>query len=117
MKLVDLKRTEADKKAEAAKWGGDATSVAHMEDYPYGLSLRLDDAAMKKLGLDGTSFNAEDRVMVLAAAMVQSEESNSVGGKVQRTMTLQIQKLCIEPGDGSSSEDVVARMYGGRDAD
>jgi hypothetical protein len=116
--MVDLRRTDADKRAELAEYGGKATPerLKTMEDYPYGLSINLDGAAMAKLGIDATSFAAGASVTLVAGAMVRSMTSETVGGKVKQSMTLQLQRLGIEE-EPDSSETILKRMYGGRDAD
>ena len=89
--LVDMKRTEADKKAEAERWKGDST--AQMEDYPYGLSIHLDDAAIEKLGLTDADIDAGKPVSLAAECVITSESINTVGGTRRRSMTLQLQKI------------------------
>ncbi len=48
-KLVAMARTAAEKKAEKDRWTG--TEVSDAPDYPYGLTITLNDAELKKLGI------------------------------------------------------------------
>ncbi len=103
MALVDVKRTKADKKAEADRW----KEPEQGEDYPYGLQLRLDNATIQKLGLG--DMDAEETVRIHAEAFVSEDSANMRNGKTDRAMTLQVTKLAVVQGE---SDDVKAsEMY------
>ena len=104
MKLVDVKRTSADKKADKERW----TEPGNAEDYPYGLEIRLDDATIKKRGLGGVG--AEQPVRIQAEAFVSEDSANKRNGKTTRNVTLQITKLAVSHGE--TNEDKANAMYG-----
>jgi hypothetical protein len=80
----------ADKKAEEERWKDAPMSG---DDYGYGLSIHLDDRAVAKLGLTDTDLDTGEAVKIEAMAMISSETVNTINGKTQRTITLQIQKM------------------------
>ena len=103
--LVNIKRTEADKKAEAAKYD---TIDGKAEDYPWGLSLRLDNETIAKLGLGDT--DADDKVTIHAQAFVSEDTVNKRNGKTERSVSLQITDISVmqsESGNAAAEE-----MYG-----
>lgn len=106
-KLVDMKRTAAEKKAEREQWDKPATD--NMDDYPYGLTVRLDHAAMEKLGMVDTDFDAGEAVTLCAECFVSEDSVNTVGGKKRRSMTLQLRKIALSQGEAT---DVVGALYG-----
>jgi hypothetical protein len=108
MDLIDVKRTEADKKAERDKWDKPATSS--MEDYPYGLTLHLDNETIGKLGLSDADFDAGQPVAVIASGMIVSESLNSVGGKKMRSMSIQLQKMSVH--QEAQKVSAVDALYG-----
>ena len=59
MDLVDVRRTDADKQAEAKRWEG----TEGQDDYPYGLSIHINDEVMAKLGLTEKDFDAGQPVV------------------------------------------------------
>ena len=78
MDLIDVKRTEADKTKEREEW--DKPSAANMDDYPYGLTLYLDDRTLEKLGLSEADFDTGEPVMVCASGVISEDAMRSVGG-------------------------------------
>lgn len=99
-KMVDMKRTPPEKKAEAV-------SVAGTDDgpmYPYGLCLSLGEEEMAKLGLDADCTVGET-VHLFALAKVTSCSSNETenGGKRCR-IELQITDMAAESEDDENEE-------------
>lgn len=110
MNLVDMKRTEADKQAERAQW--DKPSTENMEDYPYGLSLHLDDKAIEKLGLTDADIDAGKPVKLAAVGVITSESINTYNGTKRRSMSIQLQQIALEQeSDRESPMDV---LYGSK---
>lgn len=107
MDLIDVKRTEADKKREREQW--DKPMMADMEDYPYGLQIQLDNETIVKLGLG--DIDTADEVDIVACGVIVSDNINTVGGKTRRSMTIQLQKLAISQEE--ESESLVKTLYGG----
>ncbi len=84
-KLVDMRRTEADK-AE------DMSVEIETADYPYGLCLCLDDGILEKLDLED-DMEAGDTITFMATAKVTSVSAREVGGSVQKRVELQITNM------------------------
>lgn len=108
MDLIDVKRTKADKKAESDRWKGDA--VEEMDDYPYGLTVNLDDDTMSKLGLTDKDFDTGEPVMLMAEAVITEDRINTINGKTRRSMAIQLRKIAISQGEGKA--DVSTTLYG-----
>jgi len=103
MALTSLKLTPEEKAAQAAKW---TASPEQGEDYPCGVELRLDDAAIKKLGLG--PMMAGSKVSITAVAMVEEVGEEMVNGKSERSMEIQITDMEVEPmSEGPSAESVL----------
>jgi len=103
MELTDIKRTEADKKAEAKKY----ETLSTEEDYPWGLSVSLDDATIKKLKLG--DLDAEEEVMLVGSGFVSEDSSNLVNGKKTRNIRIQLQKIAVTQ---PTRSDPASELYG-----
>lgn len=108
MNLVDVKRTKADKEAERESWKGE--SIEQMDDYPYGLTVHLDNDTMEKLGLTAKDFDAGQPVMLVSEAVVTEDRINTVNGKTRRSMSLQLRKISID--QEGKAEDTATTLYG-----
>lgn len=108
MDLVDIKRTEADRKAEQAKWD---SVPSEQDDYPYGLSLHLDSETLAKMGLTDADFDAGQPVMVTIEGFISEDSIRSVNGEPRRSMTIQTRKIAID--QEKESTDISAALYGG----
>lgn len=97
--MTDMKRTKAERKENNSpmKMGED--------DYPYGLSVRLDHHSLKKLGMhEGKLPKVGSKIMLHAHAHVKStSESSHDGGKPDRHMELELRHMAVE-GKGESEE-------------
>lgn len=109
MALVSVKLTAADKKAQKDKW----SEPYEGDDFPYGLTIDLDDRMVRKLGLNLKDFPLDAKVEVTATAYVKSTSENKRNGKEERSMCLQIEALEVVP--DSAAEDVGETMYKGDD--
>lgn len=98
-KMVNMKRTAAERKENNSpmKMGED--------DYPYGLSIRLDHHSLKKLGMhEGKLPKVGSKIKIHAHAHVKStSESSDGGGKPNRHMELELRHIGVE-GHGKSEE-------------
>lgn len=108
MQLVNMARTEEDKRKEKEEWS--EPSTANMDDYPWGLSIHLDNAAVEKLGLTDKDFDAGQPVSLQAVCMITEDSVRTVNGVKKRSYTLQIQELGIE--QAAASTDAVGALYG-----
>lgn len=107
MNLIDVKRTKEDKKAEKERWSGDV--VEEMDDYPYGLTVNLDDDTMSKLGLNDQDFDTGEPVMLVSEAIITEDRINTVNGKTRRSMSIQLRKIAITQGEKT---DISKSLYG-----
>lgn len=102
MKLVDMKRTAADKKAEREKY--DKPCSIGGDDYPYGLSLTLDAEMLKKLGISdlpkvGTVYTLQASATVTT---VESREGTDSSVRHRKSMTLQMRRIGLQKGAASA---------------
>lgn len=109
MKLTDVKRTKADKKAEQERWK-DGGAVENMDDYPYGLTLHLDDEVLEKLGLTDADFDTGQPVMLTSEAIITEDRINTVNGKTRRSMSIQLRKIAISQEEDKDS--ITTNLYG-----
>ncbi len=104
-KLVSMK---IDRAAQEAKYS-EKSVAADAPAYPWGLTLNLDEDALEKLGIDLP--DVDTKVMVIAKARVTSVSANqSTGGEKRRSLSLQIEELCLEP--GGTTKKAEAMLYG-----
>jgi hypothetical protein len=100
MKLVDMKRTKAEKTARENECkvplGGD--------DYPYGLNLHLDNDQLKKLGIDTLPKAGDTLTLQAKCKVISSSQRERDGGKPERTLEIQLQKVALTKGAGSMVE-------------
>jgi hypothetical protein len=99
MKTHVMKRSDREKKAAeeeyAVPWHG-----GH-EDYPHGLRICLDDASLKKLGIDempkpGDQYRIEGEAHVLGSEQRDTDQSS------MRRVELVLHELGAEPKPGNS---------------
>jgi hypothetical protein len=103
-KLVDMKRTAAEKKAEREKY--DKPGSIGGDDYGYGLGVRLDHHHLEKLGIKNLP-KAGAKIMLHARAHVKSVGQNSRdGGSDDRHMELELRHMMLEAEDRAKHEDV-----------
>lgn len=106
-KLVSMKITPAEmkKRQEPAETIGGGDRPA----YPYGLSVRLDDDALEKLGIGEDLPEAESVMVLIAKVEVTSASSiDRAGGGKSRSVELQITDLCLEEGN---PKDAAKALY------
>lgn len=106
MKLKNMKLSKQDAKEQ---YGGSV--MASAPEYPYGLSINLDDEALKKLGIkDLPKMGA--KIQITAIAEVSSvNENKSIDGKSRQSVSLQITDMDLDEAvetDGDPGE----KLYG-----
>jgi hypothetical protein len=91
MKTVSMKLSKSQKKR---MFGASPVGSSSSPDYPWGLSLTLDSAALKKLGVEELP-EAGEECMIHATGKVTtvSETANEKGG--ERRVDVQITKLAL----------------------
>lgn len=108
MALTDMAVTEAEKKARERKY------TARMDgdtgpDYPYGLSVHLDEGSLVKLKVKDLP-KAGDLVEIRGTGKVRRVSQEDVdGGQQERSVELQITHL--EPFATDEKEDAAAKLY------
>lgn len=103
MNLTDVKRTEAEKKSEQEKW----ETPTNGDDYPWGLTLNLDNATIEKLGLG--DMDANEEVRVYARAFISSDSIEKRNGGTERRVSLQITHLGVTQSD--TDEATAKELY------
>ena len=94
MKTHVMKRSDREKKAAAEDYVVPYHPGA--EDYPYGLRLSLDDACLKKLGIDEMP-KPGDKFRVEGEAHVISSEQRNTADNSDRRVELVLHELGAEP--------------------
>lgn len=104
-KLVSMK---LDKKAR--KEAGSSTALGDAPDYPWGLTITLDNDTIEKLGLADDLPEAGESMVVQAKADVVTVSSRGTGTAIERSVTLQITDLSVVDPDDATA---VGKLYGG----
>lgn len=94
MKMTDMKRTKKERKDESGPMKYDG------EEYPYGLSVRLDHHSLKKLGMHENLPKVGDKIKLHAHAHVVSvSQHNREGeGNPNTHVELQLRHMGVEHG-------------------
>lgn len=105
MSLVSMKMT-----AEETKEYG--TMEMEAPQYPYGLSIDLDDGALEKLGITALpKVGAE--MMITAKCVVKSVSSNQMqGGDAESRVCLQITDMEIGQTENAQNNNRATMLYG-----
>jgi hypothetical protein len=105
MKLVSTKRTEAEKKAEKAKYD---KPMSASEDYPYDTRLCLRKQILDKLDISPKDYKVGQTVNVEIVASVKS--LRMVDGKDydSNEIELQIEQIGIEKAASGSLKDAIS---------
>src|SRR5262245_6614792 len=107
--MAELKSMKIDPKEREKRYK--ETVAVDAPQYPYGLSLHLDDECMAKLGMS-TLPQVGKQVMVYALANVTSvSENDSESGGKRQSVSLQITDLCLEKPPAKES-DAGKALYG-----
>ena len=105
MTLKDMKieRKEVDEAKDTVLGSSDM-------DYPYGLSLNLDEETIQKLGMEKMPSPGND-VYIMAKASVESASITKESDKQNRSLRLQIKKLNIsDSSEGMNVEEESERV-------
>jgi len=99
--LVDMARTPAEKKAAEKLY----SIPSKGPDYPYGLTIRLEDSDLKKLGYDELP-DVGDECYFYVVCKVTSVRSNATENGGDRSVELQITEMGEEeaPADEAAEE-------------
>lgn len=111
MALVNMARTPEEVKQEVKEMK-DGTD---MPLYPWGLSLRLDDESLKKLGMALPAGGATMKIEALAT-VTSVGSRQEVDGETCSHCELQITALDVTPA-AAATDGRAERMYPAKDAD
>jgi len=94
VKMIDMKRTAAEKKARDKEFD----HIVGGEDYPYGLGVSLGHDELTKLGIH-TLPTVGSKIMLHAHAHVKSaSESSRDGGRKERRVELELRHMNVDGG-------------------
>jgi len=101
--LVSMKRTKKDKSRH------NSDHAIGEENFPFGLTLSLDDESLTKLGIDELPAVGEELIIVGVGkvdSVSKSERDNRRG--VSRNVSIQLEKLEVGPFKAKTAEDAVS---------
>ena len=101
--LIDMKLS----RKEAEDDLGIGVSESKGPRYPYGLSISLDDDSMKKLGFEDLIAVGTKMIVVGVGKVTNASENRRQNG-VDRHMTIQLEKVEVEPFDKNTGRDDTA---------
>ncbi len=102
MNMVSMKNTKSDKKQH----DGECAISSH-EDYPYGLSLNLEDVSLKKLGITKLPDVGEE-MKITAVGVVTNISEHSSKRRKSRSVSIQLQQLDVSPSRKKTAVDAVS---------
>lgn len=105
IKLADMKRTAAEKNAEKERWD----SAPDYGEEDYGICIRLDGPAMKKLGIKDMPKPGDEFTIEAIGRVTESEESLDESGPGRRHIEIVLQKMGCEPKGGNSVREDIER--------
>lgn len=105
--LISLARTPREKQDMVSK----EPRAEDIDDYAWGLSVTLDDAAIRKLGLGSKDLKAGDELVVAGQTMVVNTSIEMENGIPKKTLTIQFQKMAVVP---EAPPNEAERIYGGK---
>jgi len=105
MKMVDMERTAAEKKAAEERM----KAMPEGDDYPWGLSINLGKDELAKLGIDSLpKIGAEFRIVGIAKVTSVSASADTTDE--HQCMGMQIIELGLE--DDSDTTTAANKLYG-----
>lgn len=106
MKLVDLKRTKDELKADAKDWN--VASPAGQPQYPWGLQIRLEREELDKLGVTEPPRVNTRLTLTVVAEVTGVSETRMANGKEDCVVTLQIEQIGMGGDAAATSETTPA---------
>lgn len=101
--LVDMKLSKKEAKDDL----GMAVSESKGPRFPHGLSISLDDDSMKKLGFEDLIAVGTKMIIVGVGKVTNASENRRQNG-VDRHVTIQLEKVEIEPFDKNTDHNDTA---------
>ena len=104
MQLSDMKRSKAEKKAEAARWKSGPVD----EDYPHSLHIEFDQDGLKKLGVDDMPKPGDEYQGKFHGRVTHSSEEADEDGEPRRRVRMVMHHVGMEPKDEEAKPDKAA---------
>lgn len=98
--LVNMRLSKKQSKAEVA------ISSEKGPRFPYGLQISLDDDSLEKLGFDELPAVGAEMIVVGVGKVTRAGENRSQSG-VNRDVSIQLERIEIEPRDDGSDHTAV----------
>lgn len=105
-KLVDMKYTKAEAKAEATKYD----SIAGQPEYPWGLQIRLEDDELTKLGIKSLPDVGSAMTLTVTVEVQSATETKMANGSTDRCVCLQITQLGVDAAEADDDEPAPATV-------
>lgn len=104
--MVDMRRSPAEKQADCAM-------PCSPSDYPWGLSISLDDESLKKLKADFESIEIGETYHFFMMAKVTAKSRNeNEGGEPRERIELQITHMAAESEDKENRAEMMSeKLY------
>lgn len=99
-KLVDMKYTKAEAKAEAQEYSNPSTGP----EYPWGLQIRLEDEELSKLGIKALPEIGAEFHFTVVATVQSASQTQMASGKTDRCVSLQITMLGVDLKESAEEE-------------
>lgn len=94
MPMADMKMSKSEKKQ---MYGTAAPSESTSgPDYPWGLEINLDDAALKKLGIKELPDAGTECQVMATGKITEASQSAKASGEGRRSLRIQLVKLHLE---------------------
>jgi len=101
--LTDLKMSKEERDEQSPQ----PMETSKGPQYPYGLSINLDDGTLEKLGVDELPKVGEYITIVALACVKSTSERSDDGGESERSVSLQIEKMRLGGDDDGDDDDVL----------
>lgn len=106
--MISMKLTPAEAKGETYLSDPEPSDLP---EYPYGLTICLDDEALAKLGItDMPSVGTAMQLTALVEVCSVSQYENQSGA--DKSLSLQITDMELAAGNGEPKPDIANRIYG-----
>lgn len=99
MKLTSMELSKKDKKENMPKPCGEYEGP----NFPYGLTIRLDNTSLEKLGMDSLP-KVGAKMKVMAAGVITSVSSHESKNRDDRNVEIQIQELGVQNEDEDTED-------------
>lgn len=102
--LISMAYTKAEAKAEAEKYT--TPDLDSQPEYPWGLSISLEDDELSKLGMDGLPEVGAEMELLVRVKVQRASQTQMASGETERCVGLQI--TAMAPVDAPASDSPAA---------